>query len=170
MNRAIFLDRDGTIMENVPYLRNPERVRLFDDAIEALTALKEAGYLLVLASNQSLVGRGMGTVDEVQKVHARMVALLSEGGIALDGAYYCYDAPDVATNRRKPNPDMLLEAAAELDVNLADSAMIGDSVSDVEAGQNAGCGTSILLGASDVEGGWSCASNLEEAARMVLST
>lgn len=169
MIKAVFLDRDGTLMENVPYLRDPEGVRLLDGATEALMALKDAGYLLVLVSNQSLVGRAMGTVEEVEAVHARLVSLLAEGGVALDGVYYCYDAPDSATNRRKPNPGMLLEAAKDHDIDLTSSAMLGDSVSDVEAGRNAGCGINILLGEGDVKGDWLHAVNLSETVRTILS-
>jgi D,D-heptose 1,7-bisphosphate phosphatase len=147
---AVFLDRDGTLIEHVHYLSDPADVRILPGAAEALTRLRRAGFASVLVTNQSAIGRGMITEARLREIHIEMNRQLAERGAALDAVYYCPDAPTgddltkIENPRRKPGPGMLLQAASELDLNLADSWMVGDLISDVLAGTNAGC-RSILV-------------------------
>ena len=145
MRPAVFLDRDGTIIASVHYLADPELVRLIDGAARAIRALRSAGYAIVVVSNQSAVGRGMLSVERLFEVHDAMCRQLAEAGASLDGFYFCPAVPAsddrtaVDHPDRKPAPGMLLRAAIDLDLDLSRSWMIGDMVSDVLAGRNAGC-------------------------------
>jgi histidinol-phosphate phosphatase family protein len=150
MNRAVFLDRDGTILEHVPYMTDPAQVRLMPGAAEALRRLKAAGFLLVIVSNQSLVARGLGTRLQAEAVSLRMEELFAAEGIRFDAIKYSFDGPDSTNPRRKPNPGMLFEAAAELDIDLKRSAMIGDDPRDPQAGRAAGCALNLLLSSDPV--------------------
>ena len=111
VKRAVFLDRDGTLIHDVDYPRDPEGVRLLDGAAAALARLGELGFALVVVSNQSGVGRGRITADEARRVHERMTADLAAHGVALDAAYYCFHGPEDGCVCRKPAPGMLLQAA-----------------------------------------------------------
>jgi len=142
--RAVFLDRDGTVIDDVGYPRDPEEVRLRPGAAEALATLAGRGFRLVLVSNQSGLGRGLVTAEEAERVHDRVVATLARHGVRIDAAYYCPHPPDAGCACRKPSPEMLRRAAEELNVDLARSFMIGDKPSDVEAGRLAGCRTILL--------------------------
>jgi D,D-heptose 1,7-bisphosphate phosphatase len=147
---AVFLDRDGTIIEHVPYLCDPALVRLLPGAAEALKKLYCAGFALVLVTNQSAIGRGMLTENRLEQIHTEMRRQLAACGATIDAIYYCPVAPGsddrslVEHLDRKPGPGMLLHAAADLQLDLAASWMVGDLISDVWAGLNAGC-RSILL-------------------------
>jgi D-glycero-D-manno-heptose 1,7-bisphosphate phosphatase len=144
MNRAVFMDRDGTVIVDVGYPRRPDDVQLLPDALAGLRRLSELGLKLVLISNQSGVGRGLVSPEEAAAVHERFVRELERGGVHLDGAYYCPHAPSDACSCRKPSPEMLERAARELDLDLASSFMVGDRESDLEAGRRAGCKTILL--------------------------
>ena len=147
---AVFLDRDGTLIKHVHYLSDPAHVRLLPGAAAALMRLRRAGFACVLVTNQSAIGRGMITEARLHEIHVEMNRQLAEQGTALDAIYYCPDAPAgedrtvVENSKRKPGPGMLFQAAHELDLVLADSWMVGDLISDVLAGLNAGC-RSILV-------------------------
>ena len=151
MKRAVFLDRDGTIIEQIHHLANPEHVALINGASDRIHALREAGYLCIVVTNQSVIGRGV--LDEVRlaEIHDEMNAQLAAQGTRVDGIYFCPDAPRqqdrtlVDSPERKPGPGMLLRAARDHSIDLAASWMIGDSISDVLAGRNAGCFASILV-------------------------
>jgi rfaE bifunctional protein nucleotidyltransferase chain/domain len=149
---AVFLDRDGTLIVDVGYPREPEQVRLIPGCARALAALKELGFALVVVSNQSGVGRGLVSADEAERVHRRFTEVLAEQGVVVDGVYYCPHAPEDGCACRKPSPELLLRAAAELELCLPRSFMIGDKPSDTEAGREAGCRT-ILLRAGSVSDG-----------------
>ena len=141
---AVFLDRDGTLMEDVGYPRDPADVRLLDGAAEALVSLREAGFRLVVVSNQAGIGRGLITPEEARRVHERLVAELERRGARLDDARYCPHAPDAGCDCRKPAPGMLLAAAEDLGLDLGASFMVGDKAIDVEAGRRAGCRTILF--------------------------
>ena len=143
---AVFLDRDGTLIEDVGYPRDPETVRLVDGAPEALAALRRAGFALVVVSNQSGIGRGFVTREEAKAVHERFLRELRARGVELDDVRYCPHTPEDACTCRKPATGLLLDAARELGLDLARSFMVGDKPDDVEAGRAAGCRT-VLLGA-----------------------
>jgi histidinol-phosphate phosphatase family protein len=142
--RAVFLDRDGTLIEDVGYPRDPDQVRLLPGCEAALAALQQNGFLLVLVSNQSAIGRGWVDRGDVERVHGRLVSLLAEHGVRLDAAYYCPHTPEEGCTCRKPAPGMLLQAARELEVDLRASFLIGDKPGDIEAGHRAGCRTILL--------------------------
>lgn len=147
---AVFLDRDGTIIEDTGYLKDPDQVRLLPGAAEAIRRLRQVADLVILASNQSGVARGLMDETDLTKVHERLEQLLDEHGANLDGAYYCpyLEGPEATvepfrrkSDLRKPKPGMLLQASREMSIDLQRSWMIGDSPSDVEAGVRAGCRT-----------------------------
>jgi D-glycero-D-manno-heptose 1,7-bisphosphate phosphatase len=151
-NRAIFLDRDNTIIEDPGYISDPSQVKLVDGVAEALIELRAMGYKLIVVSNQSAVARGIVTEKTLGEIHDRVKQLLGEKGASLDAIYYCPYHPDGAVTKyrkesdwRKPKPGMLLAAAKEMDVDLSQSWMIGDRGRDIEAGLQAGCRT-ILIG------------------------
>jgi D-glycero-D-manno-heptose 1,7-bisphosphate phosphatase len=150
--RAVFLDRDGTLIEDLDYPREAERVRLLDGVGAGLRALRDAGFMLVVISNQSGIGRGIIDPDEAKAVHERFVAELRAEHIELDGVWYCPHAPWVQCDCRKPQPAMLLRAAEQLDVALAESFRVGDKLSDAQAGHRAGCRTVVLGGGGDDDG------------------
>src|SRR5271169_6840800 len=117
---AVFLDRDGTLIEHVPYLSDPALVRLLPGAAEALKRFRRAGFASVLVTNQSAIGRGMLTEDRLDQIHTELYRQLAAAGTTLDGIYYCPDAPDgddrtvMECQDRKPGPGMLRRAAADL--------------------------------------------------------
>jgi D-glycero-D-manno-heptose 1,7-bisphosphate phosphatase len=148
---AVFLDRDGTLIEDVDYLSDPGDIRFIPNAVDALKRLRRSGFACVIVTNQSGIGRGMITHEQLEEIHAELLRLLGEQDTTLDGIYYSPEAPlggpeyVIEHNDRKPGPGMLMKAAAELDLDLASSWMIGDKISDVLAGFNAGCRGSIRL-------------------------
>ncbi len=143
--QAVFLDRDGTLVADPGYLRDPDQVELLPGAAAALAAFAEAGFLLVVVSNQSGIGRGWISSAEAREVDCRFVELLAAAAVKLDGIYYCPHAPDEGCRCRKPEPGLLLEAAREHGIELDRSIMIGNSPSDVGAGKAVGAFT-VLLG------------------------
>jgi D-glycero-D-manno-heptose 1,7-bisphosphate phosphatase len=149
MRAAVFLDRDGTIIEDEGYLSDASKVRFVPGAIHAMRTFRERGYLLVVISNQSGIPRGLITPAQHAEVDARVKAMLAAEGVPLDGAYYCAHLPGSGCACRKPEPGMLLEAARELHVDLGRSFMVGDKMSDVAAGRAAGCITALLGAGKD---------------------
>ena len=152
-NKAIFLDRDNTIIEDPGYINNPDQVKLLEGVTEPLSELKAMGYKLVVVSNQSAVARGIVTEEAIGQIHKRLEQLLAEKGVSLDRIYYCpYHIDGVIpkyrreSDWRKPSPGMLLAAGKDMDINLPESWMVGDSPSDIEAGARAGCRTIMLAG------------------------
>jgi histidinol-phosphate phosphatase family protein len=141
----LFLDRDGTLIVDVGYPRDPARVELVPGAAGALAELQQR-WALVVISNQSGIGRGLITEAEAAAVHERFVALFAQAGVTFAGAYYCPHAPDASCRCRKPAAGLLLDAAAELGLDLPSSVMIGDKPSDLEAGRTAGCARVIRFG------------------------
>ncbi len=151
-NKAIFLDRDDTLIEDPGYISDPGQVKLMDGAAEALIELRAMGYKLVIVSNQSTVARGIITEKVLGEIHNRLEQLLAEKHASLDRIYYCPYHPDGVVPKyrkesdlRKPKPGMLQLASRELSLDLDKSWIIGNSNCDVEAGLLAGCRT-ILIG------------------------
>lgn len=143
--RALFLDRDGTLIVDVGYPRDPALVEVIPGAAEALREL-QLDRALVVISNQSGIARGKISEVEAAAVHERFVALFADAGVTFAGFYYCPHGPDDGCRCRKPAPGLLEDAARELGLDLARSAMIGDKPSDLEAGRAAGCGFVIRFG------------------------
>jgi D-glycero-D-manno-heptose 1,7-bisphosphate phosphatase len=148
--KAIFLDRDGTLMKDVGYCSNPGDVELLEDVGELLPKLKEAGFMLIIVTNQSGIGRGYFTEEDFWSVQHELEKQLGPG--VVDATYFCADTPQNESQRRKPNPGMLLEAARELGIDLEQSYMVGDKASDAAAGIRAGVRASILFGTDAVSG------------------
>ena len=145
MQPAVFLDRDGTLIEDKDYLHKPEEVVIFPGAIEALKRLQDAGFKLVMVTNQSGVGRGYFTMADVDKVHEHIQALLARSGVSLEKIYVAPEAPDQPSRGRKPSPQFLFDARDQLNLDLGASYMIGDKLIDLECGWNAGVKKSILV-------------------------
>jgi D-glycero-D-manno-heptose 1,7-bisphosphate phosphatase len=154
MKRAVFLDRDGTLIESVHYLACPDEVQLLPRTAAALRAWQRLGYLRVLVTNQAAVSKGLLSEQQLGRVHARLIALLAAQGASLDAIYYAteeqrgHDRLQVEHVNRKPGPGLLLRAAKEHDIDLRRSWMVGDALSDTMAGRNAGCCGSILVRAT----------------------
>ncbi len=168
---AVFLDRDGTLMHEVHYCRDPADVRLFDGSVEALQQLKAAGYRLVMVTNQSGIARGLLTVADFEAVQARFFEML--GTDLIEATYMCPDGPDAPSARRKPAPGMLLEAARDLGLDLARSWMVGDKAADVQCGLAAGTRAVLVRtghGRDDnADGAHFVAKDIASAADFILS-
>ncbi len=159
MQPAVFLDRDGTLIEDSGYLRDVARVRLLPGVAETLRALRQAGYRLIVATNQSGVARGLLTEATLAAIHDRMRDLLAQQGVQLDAVYYCPYHPEGTVEAyrrdsdcRKPECGMLRQAAADLGIDLPASWMVGDAERDVEAGRRAGCRTVLLTPDAGADG------------------
>jgi D-glycero-D-manno-heptose 1,7-bisphosphate phosphatase len=179
---AVFLDKDGTLIEDVPYNVDPSFIRLMPGAHEGLAKLQEAGYRLVVVTNQSGVARGYFTEREIEAVGAYLARTLAVSGVTLTGFYFCPHLADgcvegysFACGCRKPEIGLILEAARRHDLDLPRSWFVGDIASDIEAGRRAGCRT-VLVGdrgqiATELSAGPApdrVAADLAEAARAII--
>lgn len=143
---AIFLDRDGVIIENrSDYVRSWEDVHVFPQALEALAKASASPYKFVLVTNQSAVGRGLMSLAAAEAINCRLKALIEDTGGRVDGIFLCPHAPEADCDCRKPRPGLLLQAAQALDLDLPRSVMIGDALTDLMAGQAAGVGRLVLV-------------------------
>jgi histidinol-phosphate phosphatase family protein len=143
---AIFLDRDGTIIVDVGYPKYPEQVKLLPGVIDALKTLQRRGFLIIVVSNQSGIGRGYITSEEAENVHKKFISLLHEADIIIDETCYCPHAPETKCSCRKPLPTMLFNVAEKLNINMQCSFMVGDRNADIETGKKAGCRTILIKG------------------------
>lgn len=143
--RAVFLDRDGTLNVDPGYLNDAGKLELLPTVPEALQKLKKSGFKLVVVSNQSGVGRGLITLDQIRAIHERLDVLLGQHGVKIDHYELCFHHPDENCECRKPKPKLIRDAARKLGVDPARSFMIGDKASDVESGRAAGCRASLLV-------------------------
>ncbi len=145
LNRAIFLDRDGTLIQEKEYLRDPDQVEVFPEAFASLQRLVAAGFTLFIVTNQSGVGRGYFTMAEVDRVNARVAHEFEQHGIPFRKIYVAPEAPDQPSHGRKPSPQFLFDARDEFGLDLASSFMIGDKLIDLECGWHAGVRASLLV-------------------------
>ena len=154
--KAIFLDRDGTINKYVGFLRNIDDFELIEGVAEAIKLINQSGYLAIVVTNQPVIARGEVTWEELNMIHKKMATLLGKEGAYVDGIYICPHHPDkgfegerpeykIDCDCRKPKPGLLLQAAKDFNIDLSESYMIGDSRRDVEAGENAGVKKSIRV-------------------------
>ncbi len=148
---AVFLDRDGVVIEDTHYVHSIDRVRLIPGSAEAIAALNQAGWSVVIVTNQAGIARGLFSIETIQQIHKHLAELLHGYGAHIDGMYYCphHPAGELAEYRRdcdcrKPKPGMLVQAAKELSLDLTRSWMIGDRVSDLQAGASVGCRTVLV--------------------------
>lgn len=182
MSKAVFLDKDGTLIEDIPYNVDPEHIRLAQGACAALRFLQERGYRLIVVTNQSGVARGFFEEHHVQRVWNKIGDMLASAGIVLTDLYYCPHHPQGKVRKyavecfcRKPQPGMLYRAALEHNIDLAESWMVGDILNDIEAGKRAGCRTVLIDNGHETE--WKLESarepeftvgDLESAARVIV--
>ncbi|MFX0180701.1 MAG: D-glycero-beta-D-manno-heptose 1,7-bisphosphate 7-phosphatase [Candidatus Hodarchaeota archaeon] len=152
-NKAIFLDRDGVINEEVNYLSNIDDFMLIEGSIEALKILKDLGYFLIVITNQAGIARGYFTEETLQEIHNKMVQILKQNDIELDDIFYCPHHPDFTgpCNCRKPSPGMILQAKDKYNIDLRESFMVGDTLIDIETGLAAKCRTVLLLTGYGIE-------------------
>lgn len=136
LSPAVFLDRDGTIMDDADYCSDPKQVRVFDSVPEALRQLRAKGYKVIVITNQSGIGRGFFTIDQYRAVEAEVARQLGPG--LIEATYFCPDPPGTQSKCRKPAPGMVLEAARDHAVDLGRSFLIGDKEIDAECAHNAG--------------------------------
>lgn len=159
--RAVFLDRDGTLNKEKGYITSPDEIELLPGAAEAVRLINDSGMLAVLVTNQPQIARGELTFDGLEKIHARLEMLLSESGAYLDAVYFCPHHPDrgfdgeiaelkINCECRKPKDGMLRRAARDFNIDLSQSYMIGDSEKDFSAGMSAGCKKSLLIGGKNL--------------------
>lgn len=155
--KAVFLDRDGTINKYVGFLRKPDDFSLLPGVADAIKKINSSGYLAIVITNQPVIARGEVTWEELQEIHNKMETLLGLKGAYLDGIYFCPHHPHsgyagevpelkIDCDCRKPKPGMLLKAAEDFNIDLDASWMVGDSRDDIEAGINAGCRTVLVVG------------------------
>ena len=152
MKRAVFIDRDGTISEEVGYINHASRFRTFPYAAAAVKHLNDNGWLAIVITNQAGVARGYFSEDLIQTVHEQMMEELASGGARLDAVYYCAHHPSVGQppyrvdcDCRKPKPGLISRAAKDFDIDLAGSWMVGDRYSDVELARNAGVKSAFVM-------------------------
>lgn len=187
MKRAVFIDRDGTISEEVGYINHASRFRLFPYSAAAIKLLNANGWLAILTTNQAGVARGYFSEDLIQTVHERMTEALGHGGARLDAIYYCAHHPSVGEppyrfdcDCRKPKPGLLSRAAQDYDIDLSESWMVGDRHSDVQLARNAGVKSMFVMSGYG-RGEWEhqreswdvqpdlLAENLLEAVKLIVS-
>jgi D-glycero-D-manno-heptose 1,7-bisphosphate phosphatase len=159
LNRAIFLDRDGTINVEVGHLDHESDLALIEGSAEGIALLKDAGFKIVIVTNQSVIARGRISELELRQIHLALTEVLSASGARFDAIYYCPHHPQegdgeytMSCDCRKPRPGMLLQASRELEIDLGRSYIVGDRLSDLEAGRAVGC-VEILVRTG--HGGWS---------------
>ena len=153
--KAVFLDRDGTINRHIGFLRKPEELELLPGAAEAIKRINESGYLAIVVTNQPVIARGEVTVEKLEVIHNKLETELGKAGAYIDGLYYCPHHPDkgfegeivelkIDCDCRKPKPGMILKATEDFNISLEDSWTIGDGKNDILAGKNAGCKTVLI--------------------------
>ncbi len=159
MQRAVFLDRDGTIIEDAGYTGEISRIKFLPMVSEAIKLLNESGFKVIIATNQAGVARGYFTEDAVREVNRYIKETLVKQGALIDRTYYCPHHIDGIKKEyrkechwRKPNPGMIEEAAREFGISLTDSFVVGDKMTDIEAGYRVGCRTVLLVNQSSPEG------------------
>lgn len=144
--RAVFLDRDGTINVNRPdHVKSLDEFELLPGAIEAIRLLSTTPLAIIIVTNQSAINRGLAPAETVDAINGRLAAAVRAGGGRLDGVYYCPHRPDEQCECRKPRPGLLLQAQAQHDLDLADSYVVGDAVTDVDLALAAGCRPVLVL-------------------------
>jgi len=145
MNRAVFFDRDGTLVVDKHYLSDPSQLEILPGVPGALKRLQDAGFKLFIVTNQSGIGRGYYTLDDMHRVNTRLMADLAPHGVRFEKVYFAPEAPEQPSRGRKPSPQFLFDARDEFGLDLSESYMVGDKPIDLECGWNAGVKGSILI-------------------------
>jgi len=145
MKKAVFLDRDGVInKERKDYVKSVKEFQILDNISKAIKMLKEEGFLVIVITNQSAINRGLISIETLNEIHNYLQKILKENNTSIDDFYFCPHRPDENCQCRKPNPGMLVKAAQEHDIDMNQSFMIGNSLTDIQAAQKSGC-KGILL-------------------------
>lgn len=170
MNRAVFIDRDGTIAKDVPYCSRPQDFQLLPRAGDGIRLLNNNGFKVLMITNQSGVARGYFTPEMLGRIHRKMRRDLAEYGAHIDAIYCCPHHPDEHCDCRKPKPALIYRAARKHDIELRKSVFIGDQWHDVEAGRSAGCRTCLISpnGTSEIPPSWNNMPELDFVARDFL--
>lgn len=164
---AVFLDRDGTVIEDTHYPRDPAKVKFLPGVISALKQIQENGYLLFIISNQSGVGRGIIQDHEFQAVHDRLCMLLEKEGIHITEFAYCFHKPEDRCRCRKPEPKLIEELIKSYEIDSQNSFMVGDKICDVELGNRVGT-QSILIGSEEKNPQWNSFSGWDQVVQFIL--
>lgn len=181
-SKAVFLDKDGTLIPDIPYNIDPLKITFFEDIAQSLAKLKDLEYKFFIISNQSGIGRGFFTKDDLSSVIDKMYQLFSDNDLSLGGFYYCphfvggtIHEYSIECDCRKPQPGMILKASADHDIDIQKSWFIGDILNDIEAGNRAGCKTILINNGNETE--WQegtfrvpnfTVSNFSEATEVIL--
>src|SRR5213593_5054657 len=172
LSPAVFVDRDGTIMQDADYCSDPQQVKILPRVAEALRRLKSKGFKLIIITNQSGIGRGFFTIEQYRAVEAEVLRQLGDG--LIDATYFCPDVPGQHSHSRKPAPGMIVEATREHEIDLARSFLIGDKEVDAECGRNVGVRTIRVRTGFDRKTAGSMADwvaeDLPAAAEIILNT
>ena len=145
MTKAIFLDRDGVInKERKDYVKSVEEFQIIDNIPKVIKILKEKGFVVIVITNQSAINRGLVTIETLNEIHNHLQKILKDNNTSIDDFYFCPHIPDENCKCRKPNPGMLIKAVQDHNIDMNQSFMIGNSLTDVQAAQKAGC-KGILL-------------------------
>ncbi len=184
MKKAVFIDKDGTLIKDISYNVNPDLIEFEAYAIEALRLLQESDFLLIIVTNQAGVALNYFSEEDLKKVHSHLKDLLEQNNITLSGFHYCPHHPQgnlalysFECNCRKPAPGMLLNAASKMNIDVSESWMIGDILNDVEAGNRAGCRTILIDNGNETE--WKMnsyrkphysAKDLKQAAEIIINS
>ena len=166
-NKAVFLDRDGTIAKDVHYCSRPEDFELFPNTAKAIRLLNEHGFKVMVVTNQSGIARGYFTEEMLANIHEKMKRELAKEGAWVDAIYYCPHHPEDNCECRKPKPKLVLQAAKDFDIDLGQSFVVGDLQMDIELGRVLGCKT-ILISKDETTDPDAVASDLLEAAWKIL--
>ncbi len=183
MQKAVFLDKDGTLIEDLPYNADQGKIRFVPGSQEGLRLLQQCGYQLIVVTNQAGIAKGLVTPDELQAMRARLFEMTAATGVRLSGFFFCPHHPEgtveqyrIRCNCRKPEPGLILKAAREHSIDLAVSWLVGDILNDIEAGRRAGCRTILIDNGNETE--WIIApsrvphhivSDLKEAAEIICN-
>jgi len=143
-NRAVFIDRDGTINANIGYIDSPNDLKIYNGVAKGIKLLNKEGFKVIIITNQSGLSRGFFSEETLEKIHGKMKRELSEKGAKIDEIYYCPHHPDENCNCRKPKPGLIKKAIADLDIEAEKSFIIGDRMLDVEAGHKTKCKTVLV--------------------------
>lgn len=143
-NRAVFIDRDGTINVNFGYINNPDDFKMYPGVKDGIKLLKDNGFKIIIITNQSGIARGYFSEETLEKIHEKMKSELSKEGAMIDAIYFCPHHPDEKCNCRKPKPGMLEKAIKDFNIDIEKSFIIGDRMLDVEAGHKIGCKTVLV--------------------------
>ena len=167
-NRAVFLDRDGVICYDVHYMSSPDQFQLMPFVGEGIRKLNEAGFLVIVVTNQSGLRRGLITEENLRRIHERMVKELSAYGARIDDIFVCPCLPEEDCECRKPKPGMILEAARKHGIDLSKSFMVGDKQIDADAGRAAGCRTILISEDQSMKADF-VVKSFKEAVEIILS-